>query len=144
MQKCELTTRNEKGCDKKGRIIELSCWIQFSNAIIENVAESKGKTIAECRKNPPSQLAPVSPNKSHLRMSNGRKKESRIPGKGHNEIYEIVIPVKNTTALTAVTGPHVPENRGAREWIHASPFSDMWTWMTFFACRICSSGMAIS
>jgi hypothetical protein len=47
---------------------------------------------------------------------NQRKKELRIPvGKGHNEIYEIVIPVKLTTDLTAVTGPHVPENRGTRE-----------------------------
>jgi hypothetical protein len=52
-------------------------------------------------------------NVSHLRISlNERKKQFQISGKGHNELLEIVNPVKQTIVATDAVYLHVSENRG--------------------------------
>jgi hypothetical protein len=40
------------------------------------------------------------------------KKQMQIPGKGHNEIFEIVNPMKHTRIATERLDGHVPENGG--------------------------------
>jgi hypothetical protein len=46
------------------------------------------------------------------KSSNQFIKEIQIVAKGHNETYEIVNPLKYTTAATDVIGGHVSENGG--------------------------------
>jgi hypothetical protein len=41
------------------------------------------------------------------------KKQCQIPGKGHNEMFEIINPLKNRRVAKAVIEEHVPENGGA-------------------------------
>jgi hypothetical protein len=40
------------------------------------------------------------------------KKEFHIPGKGHNVIFEMAIPMKHTSAATNRVDGHVSENGG--------------------------------
>jgi hypothetical protein len=90
---------------------KLSAWDKKKIAIAGKAPQQKLRLIT---------TKSVSP---FRKSSNGIKKQSQIVAKGHNVTYEIVNPLKHTSAATDDVGEHVSENGG--------------TWQfTFFAFAI--------